>query len=218
MSWWNWLNQAIFPERCVICKREGSWLCNAHNNFCDAPKNEAVFQHIDEIYAATAYYNPLTKKLIEYFKFRGFSALADIMGEQIDKAVPQTVFQNTVLVPIPLHWTRKLWRGFNQAEKIAQAIQRKNPSLEIINNLYRVRRTKQQALLKKNERLQNLTNAFEWRGEKIPTNILLIDDVVASGGTLDAAAMILKSVGVQNVSGIVFARGGKPCQNSTNET
>jgi len=218
MSWWKWLNEAVFPVRCIICKREGAWLCDMHNHFCDAPKNEAHFQYIDPVYAITAYYDPVVKKFIEYFKFRGFSALADIIGKQIDTNVPKEVLNNAVLVPIPLHWKRKLWRGFNQAEKIAQAMQRNNPSLQIMDNLYRIRKTKQQATLKKDERLKNIANVFEWRGETIPTKIILIDDVVASGGTLDSAAMTLKSGGAQNVSGIVFARGGKPCQNSTNET
>ncbi len=218
MSLWKWINEALFPVRCIVCKREGNWLCRKHDHFCNAPKNEAIFQYIDKIYVATAYYDPVVKKVIEYFKFRGFSALADILGKQICDKISPEAFHNSVLVPIPLHWTRKLWRGFNQAEKIAQAIQRKNPSLKIMNNLHRIRRTKQQAKLKKNDRLQNLENAFKWYGKEIPSKILLIDDVVASGETLDSAAMTLKIKGVKNVSGVVFARGGKPCQNSSNET
>jgi ComF family protein len=218
MSWWSWAQEALFPPRCIICKREGSWLCKKHNAFPSAPKNEASFENLDNIFAATAYYHPTTRTFVEYFKFRGFRDLADIMAKQIVLTLPPEYLKTHTLIPVPLHWTRKLWRGFNQAEILAQAIQRYSPETPVQGDLKRIRRTKQQAKLKRSDRLQNLTLAFEWRGKEIPKKILLIDDVVASGSTLDSAAKILKRNGAKNVSGVVFARGGKPCQNSGNET
>ena len=54
-----------------------------------------------------------------------------------------------------------------------------------------------------------MKNAFVWE-EKIPfQRIILIDDVVASGATLDSASQILKKAGAKNITAIVFARGGK---------
>ncbi len=217
MSWWQWIQEAIFPPRCIVCKREGFWLCEKHNTFVPAPKNEASFEDLDEIFAATAYYHPTSQKLIEYFKFRGFRDLADIIGKQIISTLPPEYLKTHTLVPVPLHWTRKLWRGFNQAEEIAKAIQRLSPQTPLCTDLKRVRRTKQQAKLKRVDRLNNLSLAFEWNGSEIPKKILLIDDVVASGSTLDSAAGVLKKMGTRHVSGVVFARGGKPCQNSGNE-
>jgi predicted amidophosphoribosyltransferase len=111
-----------------------------------------------------------------------------------------------------------LWRGFNQSEILALAIQKRIPVLSISFGLKRKQKTQQQAKLKRSERLKNLTAAFSWEGEEIPPKILLVDDVVASGSTLDSAARMLKERGAKNVSGVVFARGGKPCQNSNNET
>jgi ComF family protein len=214
----RWLLEALFPPRCIICKREGFWLCDIHKSFAPAPKNEAHFQFLDEIFAATAYYHPTSQKLIEYFKFRGFQSLADIMADQILENIPESYIKNYTLVPIPLHWTRKLWRGFNQSEILALAIQKRIPVLSISFGLKRKQKTQQQAKLKRSERLKNLTAAFSWEGEEIPPKILLVDDVVASGSTLDSAARMLKERGAKNVSGVVFARGGKPCQNSNNET
>lgn len=209
MPAWQWLCEALFPERCIICKREGRWFCERHNEFGDAPQNEANFKHLDKIYAATAYYDPNTRKAVEFFKFRGFTSLADTFAEIIADKTPREVFEDATLVPVPLHWSRKWWRGFNQAEKIAKALQKRFPNCEVSLDLMRVKKTKQQAKLKKKERQNNLKNAFEWRGKNIPRKVILVDDVVASGGTLDAAAQELHEVGVKKVIGVVFARGGK---------
>lgn len=218
MSWWKWIKEALFPVRCILCKREGAWLCAHHNVFEKAPKNEAFFHHVDEVLAATAYYQETSKKLVEYFKFRGFAELADIMAEQIASMLPKEKYRQYTIIPIPLHWTRKMWRGFNQAEKIAQALQKKCPTLTLSTDLKRTQRTKQQSKLKRLDRLSNVTDAFVWQGKMpVPQNVLLIDDVVASGSTMDAAAKELKGHGAQNVVGVVFARGGKPCENLHDE-
>ena len=218
MSWWNWIKEAIFPVRCILCKREGKWLCHKHDNFVKAPKNEASYQHLDEIFAATAYYNEASKKTVEYFKFRGFAELADIMAEQMAPLISIQKREQYTIIPIPLHWTRKMWRGFNQAGKLAIALQKQLPHTKISLDLRRVQRTQQQSKLKRKDRLSNVTHAFQWQGEQAPKQVLLVDDVVASGSTMDAAAAELKRAGVQNVVGVVFARGGKPCENLHNET
>ncbi len=217
MLCWNWLKEAIFPVRCIICKQEGKWLCSKHNHFCCAPENKANFAFLDEIFASTAYYDKTSKKLVEYFKFRGFSELADIMTVPMSSIIINNKLQEFTLIPIPLHWSRKLWRGFNQAEKLARSLQKQFPMMNLSTDLKRVQRTRQQAKLQRNDRLINVEQAFRWMGENVPQKILLIDDVVASGSTLNAAAKSLKQVGAKNVTGLVFARGGKPCQNLNNE-
>lgn len=217
MSPWQWLCEAIFPERCIICKREGAWFCERHDKFPEAPADKSQVKNLDKIWAATAYYDPTVKKSVEFFKFRGFASLAEKFGEIIIERVPEEEFNNVLIIPIPLHWSRQWWRGFNQAEKIASAIVKRNKKSKLSLDLKRIRRTKQQARLSKKERHQNLKNAFLWQGKNIPDKVILVDDVVASGGTLDAAAAILREAGVKEITGVVFARGGKPCENSSNE-
>ena len=217
MSWWQWFCDALFPARCIICKREGAWFCEIHGKFPDAPADESRVENLEKIWAATAYYSPTTRKAIEFFKFRGFASLADEFGKIMIERIPTEVLKNAVVVPIPLHWTRRWWRGFNQAEKITQALVRQSNGVKMSLKLKRIRRTKQQAKLTKKERQQNLKKAFCWIGESVPEHIILVDDVVASGETLDAAAASLREVGVKKVTGIVFARGGKSCENLYNE-
>lgn len=217
MSWWRWFCEALFPARCIICKREGNWFCAKHNKFPDAPRDETDIKNLDNIFAATAYYDPVVRKAIEFFKFRGFADLADEFGEVIMEKCPAGFLKDAVIVPVPLHWSRRWWRGFNQADKIAEALARRNPGARICRDLKRIRRTKQQAKLNKSERGDNLEKAFVWQSDYVPQSVILIDDVVASGETLRAAAVALREAGVKNVSGVVFARGGKPCENLNNE-
>ncbi len=250
---WNCFLEALFPPRCIISNKEGVYLEKKFRDFPQAPESNAQFKYLDDIYAHTAYYDPVVEKVVEYFKFKGFKQLAQIMVQNIPKKTPthfyppldkvncanstrenplgdmgelEGVSQNIALVPIPLHWTRKLYRGFNQAEVLAKEIERKKggkiEELKILNNLKRIKKTSQQARLSKFDRHQNLQNAFIWKQKKnashlsisqstppIPHTIILIDDVVASGTTLDQAAKACKEAGVKQVYAIVFARGGK---------
>ena len=204
----SWFLEALCPPKCIISKKEGSWLSENFTYFPPAPTNQANFKYIDEIHAITGYYDPVVEKIVEHFKFQGFKQLATVMMQNKRETVPKNYLNTEYIVPIPLHWTRKIYRGYNQAEKLAKAAS-KELKVPVNNGLRRRKKTKQQARLKKDDRLKNLESAFIWKNSEIPTSIILIDDVVASGSTLDQAARACKKAGVKTVYGLVFARGGK---------
>ena len=121
--------------------------------------------------------------------------------------VADALEQAHVLIPIPLSLKRLSERGFNQSLVLSQqlSLQKTQPS-----SLLRMRNTLAQSTLPRNERLTNLKGAFavaplmaaHLRGKRI----LLIDDVMTSGATLNAAAQVLKQAGAAHVSALVFAR------------
>ena len=206
---WEWFLDALFPPKCLICQKEGGYLCQEHCRFDPAPPNEATFQFVSEIFSIAAYYDPNVQKTVEFFKFKGFRSIADIFAQEIVRKLPKGFFQNTVFVPIPLHWTRKMWRGFDQAELLTRALARQLPEIQICTDLRRVRRTKQQVKLKREQRLKNLQDAFVWKGKYGEgSQVVLVDDVVASGATLDAAAEAMKKTGFEKIYALAFARGG----------
>ncbi len=203
----RWFFEACFPPKCLKCGREGKYLCQKHNFFFPVPKNLSPLKNIPHVFAAVAY-DSTAEKMVDYFKFRGVAEIANILADEIVKKSSKDFFKNAVLIPIPLHWTRKFWRGFNQAEVLAKAIADRVPNVKICKKLKRIKRTSQQARLKKNEREKNVINAFSWNSEKSPPDkIIIVDDVAATGSTLDAAALVLKKAGAKEISAVVFARG-----------
>ena len=205
----GWFFEALFPEKCLMCRREGKYLCREHHCFTPPPENEVDFEYVDGIFASTAYYHEISEKIIEYYKFKGFKQVGRIMAAEMRKFLSEPDIEGGVLVPIPLHWTRWVWRGFNQSEVLVRELQKFNPYLRVSKSLKRKKRTSQQARLDKKERKKNLQEAFLWKDEvRVPKKVILVDDVVASGATLDMAAKELKRCGVGEVYALVFARGG----------
>jgi len=114
------------------------------------------------------------------------------------------------VVPVPMHWRRRLERGFNQAELLANHAA-KAAGIPLLRALKRKKRTAAQASLTSAERRGNLANAFEAaKPEKIRgARLLLIDDVLTSGATAGRCAMVLKKAGATQVSVLTLARADR---------
>lgn len=113
-----------------------------------------------------------------------------------------------LVVPIPLHVKRKKWRGFNQAEIIAEDLAQKF-KVRLGNQLVRNRETKTQVGLSKDERKKNINGAFSLIstvGIK-SKNILLVDDVYTTGATMSEACKVLKKAGANEVWALCAALG-----------
>ena len=115
-----------------------------------------------------------------------------------------------VLIPVPLHW-RRLWaRRFNQAAALAGAISQISGVPVLHDVLKRVRATPQQVGLSKTERADNMQGAFRVPGDQKAEikgkRLVLIDDVLTSGATVDTCARALLRAGAAHVDVLVFAR------------
>ncbi len=112
------------------------------------------------------------------------------------------------IVPVPLHQKRLREREFNQAALLAGQLSRAS-GLPVRDVLVRSRYTGTQTALDRAERRQNLRNAFSLRKNADVTdqNLLLIDDVLTTGSTLDACAAVLLEQGAESVRALTLARG-----------
>lgn len=126
------------------------------------------------------------------------------------KSVPLAIldFKADLVMAVPLSAKRRRWRGFNQAEILAE-IFAKEYDLEInLRDLVRIKHKTAQAKLNEASRLENIKDCFAWRGGNLnKRNIILIDDVVTTGATLNECAKILKASGAGEVWGLVAAKG-----------
>jgi ComF family protein len=119
----------------------------------------------------------------------------------------QIFSQIDLVVPVPLHRRRLAERGFNQAEKIGEIVS-KYLGVSLEDVVKRKRATRQQAKLGRSERLQNMQDAFVLKNNiVVGKNILLIDDVLTTGSTLNECAKVLRDSGAQTVLAFTLARG-----------
>jgi competence protein ComFC len=138
---------------------------------------------------------------VRLLKFNRCLELAEPMSAVIGSC-PSPTPPADFVVPVPIHWSRRAMRGFNQAEELAMDL-----PFGILRTdlLVRHRATPPQARRRGAERKRSLNSAFSAKPCK-GQRILLIDDVVTSGGTLEACARELKSAGASWVGAITFAR------------
>jgi ComF family protein len=157
-------------------------------------------KYIDKIYAGASYENsPQLHKAIHAFKYRSINSLADEMVKIMNRNIPD--IDGAVVVPVPLHWTRKFSRGFNQSELLMKSL-----NIPITNLLRRTRPTGHQMKRDKSERLTALKDAFRCTAKNPPPKVILIDDLSTTGATLDECAKSLKLAGVEQVLGWVIAQ------------
>lgn len=113
-----------------------------------------------------------------------------------------------VVTWVPMHWKRKIYRGYNQAELLARAIGHmlEIPAQKLVR---RKKNSRKQATLGKVERNKNLTRAFAPRGKRgiVDRHILLIDDVFTTGATLRAVTKAIHTCTPAQISVLTLARG-----------
>jgi ComF family protein len=159
----------------------------------------------DAAYSFGAYEDTL-RELIHLFKYGRVRPLAGRLGELIVSAIPRDQAFDLV-VPVPLHWRRRLERGFNQSELLANAVA-KRYGLRAVSAIRRKRTTATQAGLSNAKRRLNVAGAFAIRrkAEVEGRRVLLVDDVMTTGATLSACAGVLKRAGARYVAVLTLAR------------
>ncbi|MFH1546721.1 MAG: ComF family protein [Patescibacteria group bacterium] len=222
----NSLLEIIFPVRCVGCGEEGEWFCGNcvrkiqlnEKQFCPVCWRENFGGKVCDrcesplagIRVAASYEkNPELARAVKTLKYKFSENLADNLAAILARSISSKNYTNERVVSfVPLHKKRLKWRGFNQAELLAQKVSA-NLSLPLENLLVRSKNTPQQAKLNRAERLQNLKNAFEVspKFSVVDKTVILVDDISSTGSTLVECAKVLKKAGVGEVWGLVLARG-----------
>ena len=147
--------------------------------------------------------------MISQMKFQQKLSYAAILGELLKSRIleltPDSVMPDAIL-PMPLHKKRIVKRGFNQSIEISRAIVRNKPLPVLLNAVKRSKETMEQAKLSKKDRQKNIRGCFEIFSAPIYSHIVIIDDVVTTGATVNELAKTLKNVGVKRVGVWSIAR------------
>jgi ComF family protein len=159
---------------------------------------------------AAVRFDDVSRKLVHYFKYGDRLDLAPLLGRWMAVAGQPLLAEADALVPVPLHW-RRLWlRRFNQSAALAQAVGRESGLPVVFDGLQRVKPTAQQVGLTRAERARNVQGVFAVseaaRTAVTGRRLVLVDDVLTSGATVDACARALLRAGAAGVDVLIFAR------------
>jgi len=155
---------------------------------------------------AFGYYDGALRKMIHHFKYQGVEVLAGPLGELMVRALPLDL-QVDMIVPVPLHWRRRLERGFNQCELLARPLESRL-RVPLVRALGKSRHTETQASSTPAERRSNLTGAFVLSrpGVVEGKRVLLVDDVLTTGATVMTCSTVLRRGGAKSVTVLTLAR------------
>jgi len=164
--------------------------------------------HFDYCYAAFSY-EKYIRKMVAQLKFHNQLINAHILGTLLARQIPHWYQDNPlpeVLLPVPLHSSRTRKRGFNQALEIAKVIKKITKMPFDYHFCKRIKKTKPQTTLHKNQRKSNLINAFAVASLKQYQHVAILDDVFTTGDTVNTLAATLKRSGIQQVDVWCVAR------------
>jgi ComF family protein len=200
---WQNLSKAVASDYCRRCGRQVSPF-GIVDGCCGGCRDETY--HYDGI-ARVGVYESTLRALILAFKFGEQTELAARLSAMLRQSLSAVPFYRHIdlVVPVPLHWRRRLQRGYNQSHLLARRV--RPAQTPVSADLVRIRHTLQQWDLNPAQRRRNVKGAFAVRKGHPFTGktILLVDDISTSGATLSECAKTLKQAGAKAVYTAVLA-------------
>lgn len=216
------LIRVLAPHTCVVCGREGSLLCvwcwqdavpampercyrcNATSRdsaVCQKCRRHTALRHV----WVRGQYSGATKDLVYALKFARAQAAAQTIAELLDEAAP-ALPKDVVVTYIPTATSRVRFRGYDQSRLIAKAFAKRR-GLKLQALLSRHGQSRQVGADRKHRVAQAAQNYWLLPSARVTgKEIVIIDDILTTGATLESAASILKDAGVRHVSAAVFGQ------------
>ncbi len=230
---WSTLLDIFFPRFCLNCEKEGLYICSNCTIFlsesffiCPVCEKSSYLgerhkwckkkEQLDGLVNLWDY-EGIVKKGIHLTKYNSticpLEELTDnfFLRLQENKERLSLFFsflgdKSTIITFVPTYSKRKMKRGFDQGEEIANILSKKTGK-ETKKLLYREKQTKSQTELNRKERKENVKDSFNFNNEEdVPSRVVIVDDVWTSGATMRECAKVLKKSGVKNIWGFTLAK------------
>ena len=232
---WNTVVKQVYPRFCAICRRdtETGWLCAECQRGVEpvkAPYCERCSRPYEGLFPGVflcpncedrdlAFSSAVSKylargtvrEIVHRLKYNGQFHLRQTLAEWLIDGFSDpriTCEPYDAIVPVPLHPARIRERGYDQVQATAELAARRL-RVPLWRSLRRKRYTRTQTRLDRKQRMQNLRSAFEIRKEGWVEGkrIILVDDILTTGATLDECARVLRKAGAISVRAVTVARG-----------
>ncbi len=155
-------------------------------------------------------YDEGSRNLVLHLKHADALAGVPVLARWMQRAGAELLGEADLLVPVPLHWARLFKRRYNQSAELARAIARLTGVPALPDGLVRIRRTPSQGAFSREQRRANVRDAFQakdrYRSRINGARIVLIDDVMTTGATLEACTAALRNGGAAQVDALTLAR------------
>lgn len=224
MRFINKLINVIFPAKCIFCRRLLSYDaddCICGDCYAKLPFTGEVMMALPHIKGESGcdgaisvlQYTGVVKESLIRFKFNNkpyyYRTYSRLVADKLKRM--NLAEQFDMVLSVPLHRRREFSRGYNQSLLISRALSRQLNVPDCSGLLKRLRNTDTQSLLDRQARLRNVRGAFiVEKPEKVKgKSILLIDDILTTGSTLDECGKALKHAGAFRVIAAVVASGRK---------
>jgi len=230
----TWVLDLIFPRECLGCGTENDWICSDCSDKIEFRQEQDCYScrkpsitgqvckdcktqtSLDKVWIAADYDQETVQQSIHWLKYKYVEELGERLAEILARFVKQHKLielsaldaSRTIITAVPLNKKRYLQRSFNQSGLIAQNLA-EHLELEYFPQIIRrIRNAPPQAQLNREERLVNVKDAFDMPEDYDLSGrtIIIVDDVLTTGSTLDECARVFKRNNADKVIGLVLAR------------
>ena len=193
----------IYPydNKCIICGVEGFL------GICSKCKSEIKRVHQQEEIMAYGYYGGVLKKLILNLKYHKSFIAGKVLADLLCQIIIEKKLSIDCICYVPISKDSLKKRGFNQCSVLAKNIS-STLDIPVIDCLVKVKETKEQKLLGKEERMKNILDAFEIKNKEklFKKNILLIDDVYTTGATINECKKNIEKCNINKIYLLTIAK------------
>ncbi len=195
-------DNTLFKNEQVICTRCRHELPLTHYHHLNVKKIEKVFYGRIPVINATALFSfqkeSLVQNLIHNLKYRGQENIGVTLGQWLGSELQQipNYQEIDIIIPVPIHKKRLAERGYNQVTKFGKEIATKLDAIYIDSVLKKKLHTSKQSKRKRLTRWKNAFETFEIKNGNLLENkhILIVDDIITTGATLEACAQVLLTI------------------------
>jgi ComF family protein len=197
-------NKKLMPDEKAICEvcLSSILIADKERLKTEYDRNFTSDKVIKDFYSKYVFETDKTlQHIIHSLKYQKQFRLGTLFGEIISEGIEKLDWQIDLIIPVPIHHLKKAERGYNQSDYIAIGLSKLLKINYSANVIKRIKYTESQTRLHLQERAENVAKAFKVRNRKkvVAKNILLVDDIITTGATIQECGRVLINEGAASV-------------------